>query len=82
MRILLDCKQHQAYQYGAFTEAFIHIGMYSGQLRGSGEASLRIEGCGGFGSLDGDANFTQLQAASGLSIPRFQRSFYTHRYVF
>jgi hypothetical protein len=32
--------------------------------------------------LDGDANFTRLKVASGLSIRRFPRSVYTYRYVF
>jgi hypothetical protein len=38
--------------------------------------------CGGFGSLDRDANFTRLNAA--LDVPRwhFQRSFYTYRTLF
>jgi hypothetical protein len=33
--------------------------------------------CGGFGSLDRDANFTRLNAALDVSIWHFQRSFYT-----
>jgi hypothetical protein len=55
MQITVDCKQYQAYQYG---EDFIHIESLSGQRRWSDDASLKIEGCGGFGSLDGNANFT------------------------
>jgi hypothetical protein len=38
--------------------------------------------CGGFGSLDGNANFTRLKAALDVSIRCFQRSFYTHRTPF
>jgi hypothetical protein len=82
MRIAVNCKQHQAYQYGAFHEAFIHIDTYSGQPRCPDDASLRIKGCGGCGSLDGDANRSQFQAASGLSIRRFPRTLYRYRYVF
>jgi hypothetical protein len=37
--------------------------MFSGQLRGSGDAYLRIDMCGGFGSLDRDAISTRLNAA-------------------
>jgi hypothetical protein len=46
------------YQYGAFHEAFIHIGRYSGHCRWPDDASLRIDMCGGLGSFDGDATFT------------------------
>jgi hypothetical protein len=35
--------------------------------------------CGGFGSLDGDANFTRMKAALDLSVRDFQRSFHTYR---
>jgi hypothetical protein len=48
MQIAVNCKQHQAYQYGAFHEAFIHIGRYSRQRRWPFNASLRIDLCGGF----------------------------------
>jgi hypothetical protein len=41
MQIAVNCKKHQAYQYGAFHEAFIHIGMYSGHCRRSDDSSLR-----------------------------------------
>jgi hypothetical protein len=34
---------------------------------------------GGFGSLDGDANFTRMKAALDLSVKDSQRSFYTYR---
>jgi hypothetical protein len=74
MQIAVNCKQHQAYQYGAFHEAFIHIGMYSGHYRWPDGASLRIDMCGGFGSLDRDANLTRLNARLNLSIRRFQQS--------
>jgi hypothetical protein len=46
------------------------------------DASLRIDMCGRFGSLDRDANFTRMKAALDLSIWRFQRSFYTYRRPF
>jgi hypothetical protein len=75
MQIAVNCKQHQAYQYGAFREAFTHVESYSSQRRWPDDASLRIYICGGFGSLDRDANFTQLNARLNLSIRRFQRSF-------
>jgi hypothetical protein len=78
MQIAVNCKQHQAYQYGAFHEAFIHIGRYSGHCRWPDDSSLTIEGCGG-GAANGDANRSQLQAASGLSIRCFPRSVYTYR---
>jgi hypothetical protein len=35
--------------------------------------------CGGFGSLDRDANFTRMKAALDLSVRDSQRSFYTYR---
>jgi hypothetical protein len=38
--------------------------------------------CGGFGSWDGDANFTRMKAALDLSVREFQRSFYTYRRPF
>jgi hypothetical protein len=74
MQIAVNCKQHQAYQYGAFLEAFIHIDMYSGHCRWPDDASLKIDMCGGFGSLDGDANFTRLNGRLKVSIRRFQQS--------
>jgi hypothetical protein len=43
MQIAVNCKQHQASQYGAFHEAFIHIGMYSGHCRWSDDASFRTK---------------------------------------
>jgi hypothetical protein len=43
MQIAVNCKKHQAYQYGAFHEAFIHIGMYSGHCRKSDDSSLRTK---------------------------------------
>jgi hypothetical protein len=43
MQIAVNCKKHQAYQYGAFNEAFIHIGMYSGHCRRSDDSSLRTK---------------------------------------
>jgi hypothetical protein len=58
MQIAVNCKQHQAYRYGAFHDAFVHIGRYSGLCQWPDDASLRIDMCGGLGSLDGDANFT------------------------
>jgi hypothetical protein len=71
MRILLDCKRHQAYQYGAFRDTFTHTESHSGQRRWSVDASLRIDMCGGFSSLDRDANFTRLNAALDLSVRDF-----------
>jgi hypothetical protein len=44
MQIAVNCKQHQAYQYGAFRNAFIHIESYSGKRRWSDDASLRASG--------------------------------------
>jgi hypothetical protein len=41
-----------------------------------------IDMCGGFGSLDGDANFTRMNAALDLSVRDFQRSFYTYERPF
>jgi hypothetical protein len=38
--------------------------------------------CGGLGSLDGDANFTRLNARLNLSMWHFQRSFHTYRKLF
>jgi hypothetical protein len=38
--------------------------------------------CGGFGSLDRDANFTRFNAALDLPVRDFQRSFYTYRKPF
>jgi hypothetical protein len=38
--------------------------------------------CGGFGSLDRDANFTRMKAALDLSVRDFQRSFYTYKKPF
>jgi hypothetical protein len=38
--------------------------------------------CGGFGSLDGDANFNRLNAALDVSIWRFQGSSYTYKVPF
>jgi G:T-mismatch repair DNA endonuclease (very short patch repair protein) len=38
--------------------------------------------CGGLVSLDGDANFTRLNARLNLSIRNVQRSFYTYRKLF
>jgi hypothetical protein len=75
MQIAVNCKQHQAYQYGAFHEAFTHTENSSGKCWWSDDASLRIDKCGGFGSLDRDANFTRLNARLNLSIRQFQRSF-------
>jgi hypothetical protein len=37
---------------------------------------------GGFGSLDGDANFTRMKAALDQSVRDFQRSFYTYKKPF
>jgi hypothetical protein len=48
---------------GASSEGFIHIEDHSGQRRWPDDAFFRIDMCGGFGSLDGDANFTRLKAA-------------------
>jgi hypothetical protein len=70
------------YQYGTFSEAFIRIESYSGKHRWSDDASSRIDMCGGFGSLDRDANFTRMKTASDLSVSDFQRSFYTYRRPF
>jgi hypothetical protein len=50
------------YQYGTFSEAFIRIESYFGQRRWPEDASLRIEVCGGFGTVDSDANSTGLKA--------------------
>jgi hypothetical protein len=82
MQIAVNCKQHQAYECGAFREGFTHTESYSGQRRWSVDASLKIDICGGFGSLDRDANFTRLNAALDLSVRDFQRSFYTYRRPF
>jgi hypothetical protein len=82
MRIAVNCKQHQAYQYGAFREAFTHTESYYGYRRWSVDASLRIAMCGGFGSLDRDAHFTRLNAALDVSRWHFQRSSYTYRKLF
>jgi hypothetical protein len=65
-----------------FPRTLIHIECHSGQLRWSIDASLRIDMCGGFGSWDGDANVTRLNAALDVSIWYFQRRFYTYRKVF
>jgi hypothetical protein len=50
MQIAVNCKQHQAYKYGAFHEALIYIGSYFCYCRWPDDASLRIEGCGGCAS--------------------------------
>jgi hypothetical protein len=44
MGIAANCKQHPAYQYGTFHEAFIHIDRYLGQCRCPDDASLRARG--------------------------------------
>jgi hypothetical protein len=85
MQITVDCEQPQAYKYGAFREAFIHIESLSGPCRWPDDASLRIEGCGGFRgicTMDSNTNFTRMKAPLDLSMRRFQRSFYTHRVPF
>jgi hypothetical protein len=85
MQITVDCEQHQAYKYGAFREAFIHIESLSGPCRWPDDASLRIEGCGGFRgicTMDSNTNFTRMKAPLDLSIRRFQRSFYMYRELF
>jgi hypothetical protein len=55
-----DSRYHKTYQYGAFGEAFIHAERHSGQPRCPNDASLRIQGCGGFGTVGGDANLSQM----------------------
>jgi hypothetical protein len=65
-----------------FQQAFIHIECHSCQCRCPDDASLRIDMCGGFCSLDRDANFTRLNAALDVSIWHFQRSLYTYRMPF
>jgi hypothetical protein len=44
MQIAVNRKQHQAYQYGAFHEAFIHIDRYVDQCRCPDDASLGARG--------------------------------------
>jgi hypothetical protein len=61
---------------------FTHIESHSGQRRWPDDASLRIDMCGGLGSLDGDANFTRLNARLNLSIWHLRRSFHTYRELF
>jgi hypothetical protein len=66
MQIAVNCKQHQAYQYGAFREAFTHTESYYGYRRWSVDASLRIEGCGGGGSewaLHWRSNFHSIESS-------------------
>jgi hypothetical protein len=85
MQITVNCKQHQAYQYGAFHEAFIHIGRYSSQRRWRNDASMGIEVPEGVDAIwyyTGDAIFTRFNAPLNLSIQRFPRSLYTYRKIF
>jgi hypothetical protein len=85
MQIAVNCKQHQAYQYGAFHEAFRHIGRYSDKRRWRDDASLGIEVPEGVDAIwyyNGDANFTRLNAPFNLSVQRFPRSLYTYRKLF
>jgi hypothetical protein len=62
-----------------FQRSFETCKSYSGQPRWPDDASLRIDMCGGFGSLDRDAISTRLNAPLNLSIQRFPRSLYTYR---
>jgi hypothetical protein len=81
MQITVDCGQHQAYKYGAFREAFLHVERYFGYCRCPDDASLGREVLQlwlRMGAVNGDANRSQLHAKSGLSIRHFPRSFYTY----